>query len=79
VGLLPRERILVGNMRNGERFETYVIEGKPGSRDVVLNGATAHLGKKGDLLTVMSFAILTPREAKKFRPRVIVMEPAGSR
>ena len=44
VGLTPYEKILCGNMANGARFETYVIEGEPGSGEVVLNGATAHLG-----------------------------------
>ena len=47
VGLLPYERILCGNMANGERFETYVIPGERGSGAIVLNGATAHLGQAG--------------------------------
>ena len=56
VGLLPYERILCGNMANGERFETYAIAAEPGSGQIVLNGATARLGKPGDRLTIMSFA-----------------------
>lgn len=56
VGLLPYEKILVGNMANGERFETYVIYGPPGSGAIELNGATALLGKIGNLLTIMSYA-----------------------
>lgn len=55
VGFLPYERILVSNMSNGERFETYLIVGPRGKGQVCLNGATAHLGKNGDLLTIMSF------------------------
>ena len=58
VGLRRYERILVGNMANGERFETYVIYGPPGSGAIELNGATALLGKPGDRLTIMSFAWL---------------------
>ena len=49
VGMLPYERILVGNIANGERFETYAIPSPAGSREVCLNGATARLGKAGDL------------------------------
>jgi aspartate 1-decarboxylase len=72
-GLQEYERILCGNMANGERFETYVIRGKRGSGEIVMNGAVAHLGKKGDLLTIMNFAVFTKSEAKKWQPRVIVL------
>ena len=73
VGLLPYERILVGNLQNGKRFETYVIYAAPGKGVIELNGATAHLGKVGDLLTIMSFAQLTPEEAKQHHPRIAVL------
>lgn len=74
VGLLAYEKILVGNLQNGERFETYVIYGTPGKGQIELNGATAHLGKIGDLLTIMSFASLTSEEAKSHRPRIAVLD-----
>lgn len=74
VGLRPYERILVGNMANGERFETYVIYGKAGSGVIELNGATAHLGKPGDRLTIMSFAWLDEAEAATHAPAVIVLD-----
>lgn len=73
VGIYPYERILVSNMANGERFETYVIYGKRGAGLIELNGATAHLGKIGDRLTIMSFAALTPEEAATHTPRVILL------
>jgi aspartate 1-decarboxylase len=76
-GLLPFERILVSNMANGSRFETYAIPGEWGSGAIVLNGATALLGKAGDLLTIMSYAVLDENEAKKWRPRVIVLGPGN--
>ena len=60
-------------MANGNRFETYVITGKRGSGEIVLNGAVAHLGKKGDLLTIMSFAAVSKKKAEKWKPRVIVL------
>ena len=50
VHLLPYERVVCGNLANGNRFETYAIPGKRGSREVILNGATAHLGQAGDRL-----------------------------
>lgn len=73
VGLLPYEKILVGNMGNGARFETYVIYGAPGSGTIQLNGATAHLGKIGDRLTIMNFAQYTPEEAASHQPRVLLL------
>lgn len=74
VGLLPYERILVGNMGNGERFETYVIYGPHGSGAIELNGATAHLGKIGDRLTIMSFGQYDAEETKRHKPSVIVLD-----
>jgi aspartate 1-decarboxylase len=73
VGLLPYEKILIGNMANGERFETYVIYGEPGTGQIQLNGATAHLGKIGDRLTIMNFGSFTPEEAAEHHPRVLVL------
>jgi aspartate 1-decarboxylase len=73
VGLQEYERILCGNMANGNRWETYVIRGKKGAGEIIMNGAVAHLGKKGDVLTIMNFGIFTQAEAKKWRPRVIVL------
>ena len=71
VGLLPYERILVSNMANGERFETYVIYGKRGAGIIELNGATAHLGKVGDRLTIMNFGQYTREEAATHKPRIV--------
>ncbi len=73
VGFVPYERILCSNMANGERFETYAIPGEAGSGDIVLNGATAHLGKRGDLLTIMSFTEIDVTHAKFWKPHVIVL------
>jgi aspartate 1-decarboxylase len=73
VGLLPYERILCGNMANGERFETYAIAAERGSGQIILNGATALLGKPGDRLTIMSFAEMDLSEAKSWKPQVIVL------
>ena len=71
VGILPYEKILCANVENGNRFETYAIAGKRGSRVCCLNGAAAHKGKVGDLLIVMAFARMTPEEAEGFVPKVL--------
>jgi len=73
VGLVPYERILASNMANGARFETYAISGERGKRQIILNGATAHLGKAGDLLTIMSFIEVEPKLARDWKPKVIVL------
>jgi aspartate 1-decarboxylase len=72
-GLLPNERVLCSNLANGERFETYVIPGRRGSGDIILNGATAYLGKAGDRLTIMSYTTLDETLARKWEPRVLVL------
>lgn len=74
VGLLPYEKILVGNMGNGERFETYVIYGKEGSGVIELNGATAHLGQIGDRLTIMSYAWIEAVASINHHPKVIILD-----
>ena len=72
-GLQEYEKILCGNMANGHRFETYAIRGRDGAGEIIMNGAVAHLGKKGDVLTIMNFAALNEKKAKKWKPRVIVL------
>ena len=73
VALRPYERVLCGNLNNGERFETYAIPGEVGSGAIILNGATAHLGKVGDRLTIMSFATVDDTTAVDWKPNVIVL------
>src|SRR5688572_9674185 len=73
VGLVPYERVLCSNLANGERFETYAIPGERGSGAIILNGATAHLGKAGDRLTIMSYTEVDEALARKWQPRVIVL------
>ncbi len=73
VGLREYERVLCGNLANGERFETYAIAGEPGSGAIILNGATAHLGKVGDRLTIMTFATVDDTESAGWKPNVIAL------
>jgi len=73
-GILPYEKILVVNATNGNRLETYAIPGEPRSKVFRLNGAAAHKGAIGDIVTIMAFAGMEPEEAKAFRPTIVVMD-----
>ena len=79
VGLVPYEKILVANIANGERFETYAIEAPKGSHTISLNGAAAHKGELGDLLVIMSFAQFDEAEAKAWKPKVLVLADGNKR
>ena len=70
-GFLEYEKVLVANVNNGERFETYVIVGE--EKQIKLNGAAAHLGKPGDKVIIMSFVSLDAEEAKSFKPKVVLI------
>jgi aspartate 1-decarboxylase len=74
VGLEEYERILVGNLANGERFESYVVYGIRNAGAIQLNGATAHLGKPGDRLTIMSFGLYDAEETAIHQPKVIFLD-----
>lgn len=69
--LVEGEMVHVANLANGQRFETYVIEGPKGSGVVCLNGAAARCGVPGDRIIVMAQAMLTDAEIPLFRPRVV--------
>ena len=74
VDLREYEKILVGNLNNGARFETYVIYAEPREGVIELNGATAHLGKIGDRITIMNFVRYSAEEAANHQPRIIVLD-----
>ena len=79
IGLQPYEKILVANIANGERFETYAIEAPKGSHTISLNGAAAHKGELGDLLVIMAFAQFDPVEAQAWKPKVLVLADGNRR
>lgn len=68
---LPYEKVSVVNVTNGERIETYVIPGTRGSGVICLNGAAARRGSPGDLVIIMTYAVIDDREARDFRPTVV--------
>ena len=72
--LLIGEKVLVVNLTNGLRVETYVIEGIPGSGTICMNGAAAHRFSISDKVIIMSFAHMTPDEAKTFKPTLIKVD-----
>ncbi len=59
------------NINNGERLDTYVIYGQPGSGEITLNGPAARKVQKDDLIIIISYASMTPEEAKTFQPVVL--------
>lgn len=77
-GLRPGEKVLVGVINTGARFETYLIPAPAGAGAVVLNGATAHLGKKGDQLTIMAFALLETAQIPNHRAKSVLLGPGNS-
>lgn len=70
-GLIENEKVQVVNINNGERIETYVIKGARGSGTVCLNGAAARKAVVGDLLIIISYAIMDRETAKSFSPAII--------
>jgi aspartate 1-decarboxylase len=69
--LLEGEKVQIVNNNNGERIETYVIKGARGSGDICLNGAAARRFMVGDVVIIISYALMTPEEAKSFKPIAI--------
>ena len=74
VGLYPYERVNIYNINNGERFDTYVIEGEAGSGMIGLNGAAARKGLPGDLIIIVSYALYSPEELAGYKPRIVVLD-----
>jgi aspartate 1-decarboxylase len=71
VDLLPNEKIHVLNLNNGSRAETYVIEGKRDSGEICVNGALARHAQPGDLVILLSYALLTEDEARNFKTKIV--------
>jgi aspartate 1-decarboxylase len=69
--LLANEHVHVLDIDNGERFETYVIEGTPGSAEVQINGAAARLVHTGDRVIIVSYGLYDEDEIDRHEPRVV--------
>lgn len=76
--LVPYEKVQVANVNNGNRFETYVIEGEPGSGTIALNGAAARLGEKGDLIIIIAYGQIEKAEGPAHKPAIVHVD-SGNR
>jgi aspartate 1-decarboxylase len=74
VDILPYEQVMISNMNNGERFETYVIPGTRGSREFCLNGPTARKGAVGDRIIIFAYCLIEDGDVKGFAPRIIRLD-----
>ena len=72
--IFPSEMVLIVNLNNGNRFETYVIPAGKNSGKIGLRGGAAHLGKKGDKLIIISYALLESKEAKEHKQKKIIVD-----
>lgn len=70
-GIVAGERVQIVDNTNGARLETYVITGKRDSGCICINGAAAHLVNVGDTVIIMAYALMTPEEAKTFKPSIV--------
>jgi len=73
-GILPYESVLVADLNNGNRFETYVVPAKADSGRVVILGAAALLAKPKDIVIILNFGLFTPDEAKKLKPKIVLLD-----
>ena len=77
--LIANEKVSIVNNNNGERFETYIIKGERGSGVVCLNGAAARKAQPGDIIIVMSYAMMDFEEAKTFKTSVVFPDTATNK
>jgi len=73
-GIVPFEQVGVYNINNGERFETYVIEGERGTGVIGLNGAAARKGLVGDRVIIVTYAAVTKDELEGHKPNILLLD-----
>jgi aspartate 1-decarboxylase len=73
-GILPYELVMISNLNNGERFNTYAMTGKRGSGEIILNGPTARKAVVGDRIILFCYEFYSEDEAKRHRPRIIQVD-----
>jgi aspartate 1-decarboxylase len=72
--ILPYESVLVADLNNGNRFETYTVVAEANSGQVVILGPAAHLVNPRDIIVVFAFGYYTPEEARKVKPKIIILD-----
>ncbi|MCD8024941.1 MAG: aspartate 1-decarboxylase [Candidatus Gastranaerophilales bacterium] len=70
-GIKENQKVDILNVNNGERFHTYVIEGKENSGKICINGAAARKAQKGDIVIIAAYALLSEEEQKTFVPKIV--------
>ncbi len=74
VGMIANEKVQIVNNNNGARLETYIIPGERGSGVICLNGAAARLVQKGDIVIIISYALVAEEKAATHTPKVAIMD-----
>jgi aspartate 1-decarboxylase len=74
VGILPYESVLIADLNNGSRLETYAVPAPANSGQVLVLGAAAQLVKPKDIIIILSFGYYTPEEAGEIEPKVVVLD-----
>jgi aspartate 1-decarboxylase len=74
-GIRPYEQVMISNLNNGERFETYVITGRKNSGEICLNGPTARKGVVGDKIIIFCYGYFENSRIKNFQPKIIKVTP----
>lgn len=77
--IIENEKVQVVNINNGERLETYVIKGERGSGDVCLNGAAARKAAVGDIIIIITYAMMDLEEAKSFKPTLLFPDTSSNK
>lgn len=73
VGMVANEKVQIVNNNNGERFETYIIEGERGSGVICVNGAAARLVQPGDIIIIISYALIATDQLRIHQPKIAIM------
>ncbi len=73
-GMKEWQKVEILDINNGERFQTYIIKGEAKSGVICLNGAAARKVQKGDKVIILTYASLTPDEAKDFKPSIVIVD-----
>ncbi|MCM3114604.1 aspartate 1-decarboxylase [Neobacillus sp. MER 74] len=74
VGMIANEKVQIVNNNNGARLETYIIPGERGSGVICLNGAAARLVQKGDIVIIISYALISEEKVAAHKPKVAIMD-----
>jgi len=72
-GMLSYEQVMISNVNNGERFETYIIPGKKNSGEICLNGPTARKGVVGDKVIIFCYSYFDDSELKDYKPKIVLV------